>query len=253
MRTDQIDEDLKAIWAAYAEGRLSEEAAQAAAEAVHAERAAPEGNAAANPSKPRAGRPARREKLFGVGRPIPLDREAKVRIMHLARTLMHRTAPGRHYGQVTAKAIAVLEALLWGFHNARNGLCFPSYERIAEAAHCARSTVYEAIAALEAAGVLTWVNRLRRVREAIPGLPGVGATRVRVLRTSNAYAFTDPASTKSSKSDLPTGTAGQESNSLPERAVAAAKRLFEGCAGPASRLGERGAERLPWHGAPVVV
>ena len=39
----------------------------------------------------------------------------------------------------------MLEALLWGFHNAKNGLCFPSYEKIAEAAGCARSTVAEAI------------------------------------------------------------------------------------------------------------
>ena len=38
---------------------------------------------------------------------------------------------GRAYGVVTAKALAVLEALLWGFHNARSGVCFPSYERIA--------------------------------------------------------------------------------------------------------------------------
>ncbi len=34
----------------------------------------------------------------------------------------------------------------------KNGLCFPSYETIAEAAHCARSTVAEAIKALEDAG-----------------------------------------------------------------------------------------------------
>ena len=32
----------------------------------------------------------------------------------------------RAYGVVTAKAVAVLEALLWAFHNARSGLCFPS-------------------------------------------------------------------------------------------------------------------------------
>jgi len=32
------------------------------------------------------------------------------------------------------------EALLWGFHNAQSGLCFPSYEKIADRAGCARST-----------------------------------------------------------------------------------------------------------------
>ena len=86
--------------------------------------------------------------------------------MHWARCLSRRTEPGKAYGQITAKALAVIEALLWAFHNAKSGLCFPSYEAIAEAAHCARSTVAEAIRALEDAGVLSWVNRIKRVREA---------------------------------------------------------------------------------------
>ena len=70
---------------------------------------------------------ARREKLFGDGRPRPLDRNAKARIMTFARALMRRTEKGKAYGAITAKALAVLEALLWGFHNARSGLCFPSW------------------------------------------------------------------------------------------------------------------------------
>jgi hypothetical protein len=36
-----------------------------------------------------------------------------------ARCLSRRTEKGKAYGVVTAKALAVLEALLWGFHNAR--------------------------------------------------------------------------------------------------------------------------------------
>jgi hypothetical protein len=72
--------------------------------------------------------------MFGLGRPRALDRNSKVRIMHWARCLARRTEKGRAYGVVTAKALAVLEALLWAFHNAKSGLCFPSYERIAEAA-----------------------------------------------------------------------------------------------------------------------
>ena len=98
----------------------------------------------------------RREKVFGDGRPRALDRNAKVRIMHQARALSRRTAKGKAYGPITAKALAVLEALLWGFHNARSGLCFPSYETIAAKAGCARSTVAEAIKALEEAGILSW-------------------------------------------------------------------------------------------------
>jgi hypothetical protein len=114
----------------------------------------------------------RREKVFGLGRPLPLDREAKVRIITKARALSHRTVKGRAYGELTAKCLDVLEALLWTFHNSKTGLCFPSLDRIAEAAGCARSTVAEAIKALEACGLLTWCSRLKRVREAAQGLFG---------------------------------------------------------------------------------
>jgi AraC-like DNA-binding protein len=151
--------------------------------------------------------------MFGLGRPHALDRNAKIRIMHWARCLSRRTERGRAYGVVTAKALAVLEALLWGFHNAKSGLCFPSYETIAEAAHCARSTVAEALKALEEAAVLTWVHRIKRVRESCPDLLGDGGWRWRVLRTSNAYAFNDPSPaaerSNSSKSETPTGTPNQ--------------------------------------------
>jgi hypothetical protein len=151
--------------------------------------------------------------MFGLGRPRALDRNAKVRIMHWARCLSRRTEKGRAYGEITAKALAVLEALLWAFHNAKSGLCFPSYEAIAEAAHCARSTVAEAIKALEDAGILSWVQRIKRVREAAPDLFDGQGWRWRVLRTSNAYAFTDPSPAanrpNSSKSEKPTGTPNQ--------------------------------------------
>src|SRR5271166_5263449 len=162
----------------------------------------------------------RREKLFGDGRPRPMDRNAKARVMVYARALMRRTEVGKAYGAITAKALAVLEALLWGFHNAKSGLCFPSYERIAEAAGCARSTVAEAIKALEDAGILSWVNRLKRVAESgcAGDLFGHRIRKTRVIRTSNGYMFLDPHPSKqpesfanSSKSDFPSGTPIQES------------------------------------------
>ena len=166
---------------------------------------------------PRHLRP-RREKVFGDGRPRAMDRNAKVRVMTFARALMRRTEKGRAYGQVTAKALAVLEALLWGFHNARSGFCFPSYATIADRAGCARSTVAEALRALEAAGVLSWVNRIKRVRERCADLFGQMGTRIRVLRTSNAYHFTDPKGLANrgfpSKSDFPSGTPIQDLSSL---------------------------------------
>jgi helix-turn-helix protein len=211
MLAEQHDDELRAIWAALVAGRLTDDEAQAAAEAVQGRRRHQQGNDASEPQRPppalRMPSSHRREKVFGSGRTLALDRNAKARITHLARCLMRRTEKGRAYGQVTAKAFAVLQALLWGFHNGKSGLCFPSYERIAEAAGCARSTVYEAISALEAAGLLTWANRLKRIREMIGGLSGIGATRSRVLRTSNGYRFEDPGN--SSKSDLWSGTADQ--------------------------------------------
>jgi hypothetical protein len=160
--------------------------------------------------------------MFGMGRPRALDRNAKVRIMHWARCLSRRTEKGKAYGVITAKALAVLEALLWAFHNARSGLCFPSYEKIAEAAGCARSTVAEALHALEDAGILTWVHRIKRVRERCVDLLGDHGWRWRVLRTSNAYSFRDPGAADrpgssgfSSKSEKPTGTPNQGSISIP--------------------------------------
>src|SRR5208337_2344848 len=148
----------------------------------------------------------------------PLDRNAKVRITHLARCLSRRTEKGKAYGALTAKALSVLEVLLWVFHNARSGLCFPSYERIAEAACCARSTVAEAIKALEDAGILSWVNRIKRVAEVSRDLFGRRIRKTRVIRTSNGYVFIDPKGGQtpeflgnSSKSDFPSGTPIQES------------------------------------------
>ena len=105
----------------------------------------------------------RREKVFGPGRAVPLDRNAKARIAAYARAWSARNRqPGQHKGPITRAFLDVLEALLWGFHNSRTGCCFPSYEAIAAKAECARSTVAEALKALEWAGVLTWQNRITR-------------------------------------------------------------------------------------------
>ncbi len=135
----------------------------------------------------------RREKIFGQGRCQPLDRNAKARIMVYAKawSAKHKR-PGQHRGPLTRATLEVLEALLWGFHNSRDGRCFPSYETIAARAQCCRDTVYEAIKALEAAEILTWVNRLIRVQFRELDLFGKMALRSRLIRTSNAYTFRDP-------------------------------------------------------------
>jgi hypothetical protein len=158
---------------------------------------------------------ARREKIFGPGHAVPLDRNAKSRIQTYARTWSARHCrPGQHKGPITRAFLDVLQALLWGFHNAHTGRCFPSYEAIAARAGCARSTVAEALKVLEWAGLLSWQHRITRIRERCRDLFGHDGWRWRVIRTSNAYVFRDPkplfAGISSSKSENPTGTQDQE-------------------------------------------
>jgi hypothetical protein len=150
--------------------------------------------------------------------------------MHLARCLKRRTEKGKHYGVLTGKFVDVPEALLWSFHNAKSGLCFPSYEAIAEAADCHRDIVCEAIKALEDAEILTWVQRIKRIRERCSDLLGDGGWRWRVIRTSNAYSFDDPVAAErkpaetagfSSKSEKPTETRNQSLNKLKSSATRA--------------------------------
>jgi hypothetical protein len=157
----------------------------------------------------------RREKVFGPGRAVPLDRNAKCRIEAYAKAWSRiHTRPGQHRGPITRAFLDVLTALLWGFHNSRTGICFPSYERIAEKAECSRTTVYEALRVLERAGVLTWQHRITRIRERCRDLLGHEGWRWRVIRTSNAYQFRDPqpqlAGVSASEFRNPTGTQNQE-------------------------------------------
>ena len=158
----------------------------------------------------------RREKVFGPGRAVPLDGNAKARIQACARAWSARNRqPGQHKGPITRAFLEVLQALLWQFHNAHTGACFPSYERIAAKAGCARSTVAEALKAMEWAGVLTWQHRITRIRERCTDLFGRSSWRWRVIRTSNAYTFRDPKCAHRrqlpSKSENQAGTQDQES------------------------------------------
>ena len=189
----ELDEIIKNMWVDHTHGRISEgdmgaldEAARARRKALQARRTETRPKAASGAPRASARRPrGPREKLFGNGRLVPLDREAKNRIQVLMRALTHPTEPGKHYGAVTAKAEEVGRVLLWVFHNCKTGLCIPGYDTIAKAAGCHRDTVAEAIKMLEAAGILTWCNR--RTRITVRGVR-------KVVRTSNAYRFIDPGS-----------------------------------------------------------
>lgn len=162
----------------------------------------------------------RRAKLFGAGKAVPLCREAKSQLMHRARSLVRSR-------RITAKAYLVFEALLWGFHNTKDGRCFPSYERIAELTGCSRSTVALAIKALELQGLLTWHIRLVRVR-----VSGV----VKLIRTSNAYQFISGIGSQTPKSDFRIGTPIQ-SSILFNSALAIGSELPDGLSQALSRLG----------------
>jgi Helix-turn-helix domain len=135
----------------------------------------------------------RREKLFGLARGFPHDRNARVRIQaYVLAWNAKNKRDGQHQGPLTAAAQRVLHALLWHFASYKDGLCFPSYETIAEKARCCRDTVAEAIKALEDTGVFTWVNRIDRVAESVKDLFGHWTKAYRIVRRSNVYQFRDP-------------------------------------------------------------
>jgi hypothetical protein len=141
---------------------------------------------------PRSLRP-RREKSFGTAPSHRLDGNAKARVWAAAAAYNSANrVPRQHQGPLTWATLRVLRALLWRFHDADGGgRCFPSYEKIAAAAKCARSSVAVAIRELEDAGLLTWINRLARIRRQVEGLFGP-TTELQVVRTSNGYRFVDP-------------------------------------------------------------
>lgn len=155
----------------------------------------------------------RRAKIHGHHYGTPMDRNAKGLLIFQAIhwSAAHRQ-PGEHTGPITRTMILVLKTLLWEFHNAKTGWCFPSYKAIAAKAKCSRSTVAAAVAALEAAGILTWVHRIIRDRVQVRNENGRLDWIVRIIRTSNAYAFTPQKPQKSGESENQPGTNYQDSS-----------------------------------------
>jgi hypothetical protein len=125
---------------------------------------------------------AKRSKVFTDGKQTPIDRNDRARVMFLA-----HTARGKR--EITRAAVDILRVLLYHFANLNDGRCFPSYQTIADEARCNPRTVGRCLPDLEAAGFLTWVHRILRVRERVEGLGHIWATVWRVNRTSNAYDF----------------------------------------------------------------
>ncbi len=110
-----------------------------------------------------------------------MDRNARARLIYFAEALDRRTRrPGQHGGVLKRTGLAVLKALLFGFHNVATGRCDPGYDALARLAGVARSTVAVALARLEAAGLIV---RTRR--------------QSGMTRWTNAYAFNVSESGKS--------------------------------------------------------
>jgi hypothetical protein len=170
---------------------------------------------------PRHLRP-RREKIFGPAPSRQLDGNAKARVWAAAAAYNAQNRQQRqHQGPLTWATLRVLRALLWRFHGADGGgRCFPSYEKIAAAARCARSSVAVAIKALEDAGLLTWVNRIARIRRRVRDLLGHMSTEWQVIRISNGYTFGDPLDRepgrKAYKSDYPTRPQNRDFKNQPK-------------------------------------
>jgi hypothetical protein len=93
----------------------------------------------------------------------------------------------------------VLRALLKRFYCHRNGTCFPSYDAIAKAAGCARSTVAKKLRILEMLGILETIRR-----KAVASFTSQ-VHRVRfdvAVQTSNSYRFNFPIADRPAHCDL---------------------------------------------------
>ena len=101
--------------------------------------------------------------MFGPGRAVPLDRNAKVRIAAYARAWSARNRrPRQHNGPITMRLLSVSAGAAVVLPQQPRRPLLPGYERDRRAGRCARSTVAEALKVLEWAGVLTWQHRITR-------------------------------------------------------------------------------------------
>lgn len=121
----------------------------------------------------------------------PLDRNARARLLYLAEQLERRTkAPGRRNGALGLTGILVLKTLLLRFSNGRTGLCCPSYTALQCATGLCRQAIADALARLEASGLLKIVRRIVRTRiSRISPITGEPETYIGTVQTSSLYAF----------------------------------------------------------------
>src|SRR3954454_23867930 len=97
---------------------------------------------------------------FGPPERRKLDRNMRVRILHLAIALDRRTKqPRQHGGILKRTGVEVLRILLFTFLNMQTGACFPSHEQISRPAGSRLETAGKAMRALEPAGIISTARR----------------------------------------------------------------------------------------------
>jgi hypothetical protein len=92
-----------------------------------------------------------------------------------------------------------------------------------------------ALKALETPGSSHWVHRIKRVRKACPDLLGDNGWRWRVLRTSNAHAFTD----SSPAADPPNSFKSEKPTETPNQGFISSLMAVFGATGPPVQGGKR--------------
>ena len=155
-----------------------------------------------------------RQKIFGPAPIQPLSAIECQALLAKAHQMRGEHRKNPEAPKITLTTCQVLFVLLMktGFH--KTGACFPSYETIAEKARCARSTVAVALTALAEAGLLNWVNRLKRIAVDWTDMLGQKRKSNVPARASNGYTFGKP--TLFPKSEKRTGPKTL-SDSLPSK------------------------------------
>jgi hypothetical protein len=124
--------------------------------------------------------------------------------MRFARAAIHRSRTPAGARPLTGLHVIIYEALLFRFHAAERAVCFPSLETLAKWVGCSVSAVQDAIKALEAHRLLSWVHRINRYRCGEFDALGRPTGGKRIARTSNGYEFREPPTmARSARPDRP--------------------------------------------------
>jgi hypothetical protein len=123
-----------------------------------------------------------------------LDRNERAKIMALAEALERRTKPaGKRNGVLGHVGLTVLRCLMFGFLNAKTGLCCPSYQTLQVRTGLCRQSIANGLARLEQTGLIKIVRRLVRERvNRISPITGEPESYVGTVQTTSLYSLHRP-------------------------------------------------------------